>query len=510
MVGFKLKLITTISTTLLLVNSLVICAQEDPLSGLDDYIKKGMSQWQVPGIAVAVVKDNEVVLSKGYGTRTVGKNQPVDKNTLFAIASTTKLFTASALTVLVGEGKIDWDDRLITRLPGFQVKDDYTTTHATIRDALSHRTGVQNIGVTWALNPSRSRKDLLGLMKHLPSVQGFRSGFHYNNDMYLAAGEIIPEITGVSWDDFIKDRFFKPLGMKNSNTHINDFGRNKNIATPHTVSEGKTVTIPYFDCSPLGGACSINSSAEDMAQWLRFQLNNGKVGDQVIIQEEAINETRRMHNGLSEDTEKITKEMGYGGQFNGYGLGVALYEIGGDKVYHHGGRIAGMVSSLLFVPELKLGIVVLSNTRRFYAHSLTNWIFDRYRNAEKTDWSTSLMKYMDTNVMAGKEKIEHLKRNAVANTRPSLPLIHYAGTYSNELAGDLIITAKEDELSYTLAETGGGLMTHLHFDIFMASTTVFSKETGGTPAQFNLGVDGQVKAITMDYYGTALTYVRND
>ena len=510
MIRSKLKPMTLLPTLFLLITSLATYAQEDPLSGLDDYVKKSMRQWQVPGVAIAIVKDDTVILAKGYGTRTVGENQPVDEKTLFAIGSNTKLFTASALAVLVGEGKIDWNDRLATRLPGFQVGSDLVTTHGTLRDALSHRTGVQNIGLTWRLNPSRSRQALLKRMRYLPSKQDFRSGFHYSNDMFLVAGEIIPEVSGVSWDDFIKKRFFKPLGMKNSNTSIKEFGRYKNIATPHMLSNNKTVTVPYFNVDPVAPAGSINSSAADMAQWLRFQLNNGKVGDQVVVQEEALNETRRLHNSLSVDIEALAKEFGLGCRFSGYGLGVVLCEIGGYKVYSHGGRIDGMVSSMLFVPELKLGVVVLSNIGTLYAYSLRSWILDRYIGAEYTDWSDSFLKSQNTPKQAGKENIHRLKENATENTEPSLPLASYAGTYTNELAGNLIITVEDNRLSYRLAETGRGSMSHLHFDTFIARLTepLLEAEMGEKAAQFHLNIDGSVKSIVMSFYDTPLTYLR--
>ena len=298
--------------------------------------------------------------------------------------------------------------------------------------------------------------------------------------------------------------------MKNSNTSIKEFGRYKNIAAPHMLSNNKTVTVPYFNVDPVAPAGSINSSAADMAQWLRFQLNNGKVGDQVIVQEEALNETRRLHNSLSVDLDTLAKEFGLGCRFSGYGLGVVLCEIGGYKVYSHGGRIDGMVSSTLFVPELKLGVVVLSNIGTLYAYSLRSWILDRYIGAEYTDWSDSFLKSQNTSKQAGKENIHRLKENATENTEPSLPLASYAGTYTNELAGNLIITVEDNRLSYRLAETGRGSMSHLHFDTFIARLTepLLEAEMGEKAAQFHLNIDGSVKSIVMSFYDTPLTYLR--
>ena len=504
----QIKHVITTITVFLSVTIVAVQAQEDPLAGLDDYVKKGMEQWQVPGVAVAIVKDDKVVLSKGYGTRTLGKNQPVDENTLFAIASQTKTFTATALAMLAGEGKIDWDDRMFERLPGFQVGDELATSHTTIRDALSHRTGVMNHGgYTWHSNPSRSRKDLLELMKYLPNVHDFRSGFHYNNDMFIAAGEIIPEVTGMSWDDFISTRIFKPLGMKNSNTSVTKFGRNNNVATPHILLDDKVVTVPYHNVDNTGPAGSINSSAADMAQWIRFQLNNGKVNGQTIVSEDALNETRQIHNTVTDGHEELWASSGLGNQFHAYGLGVFIGEVSGYKIYHHSGAIDGMKFSMVFVPELALGIAVLSNISEWYPLALSGWMLARYTGDNETDWNEVLFNFVNSYTSSENEKIQSRKENAVSNTQPSLSLDQYAGTYVNELVGKFIITLNGSDFSYRQGEVVQGKINHLHFDTFLIEPTAPLQviQFGEKFMQFNLDLDGSVKSVTVSGYAADLT-----
>ncbi len=514
MIRIKVERIVMTVAILLFVSVFSVQAQENPLEDLDAYIEKSMKQWQVPGVAVAIVKDDKVVLAKGYGTRTYGKNEPVDENTLFAIGSQTKTFTATALAMLVGEGKLGWDDRMIERLPGFKVQDDVATSYATIRDALSHRSGVREIGEDWHMNPSLSRKEVLQTMKYLPPANDFRSGYHYSNKMFLAAGEIVPEVTGISWDDFIETRIFKVLGMKNSNTSITKFGFNNNVATPHIpmIDNDKAIIVPYHNIDSIGPAGSINSSAIDMAQWLRFQLNNGKLAEEVIVAEHALNETRQIHNTVTGANEGLFSGIGMGETT--HGLGVFINELEGYKVYQHAGAIDGHVSMSAFVPELDLGVVVLANLEDLYSMALLSWILNRYIGANEIDWTDALFEGMRSyNALKKEEKIQ-ARIKPVPNTKPSLLLSEYTGVYTNDALGELVITLEDDSLVFKQGEVVQGKLNHLHFDTFLAhiaepvrTAWILGEDK---PMQFHLGLSGTIKRISTAINGVDITYVKND
>ena len=494
-----LKIIVHMVLTAIFFSALPASAMENPLAGLDAYVKAAMEQQGVPGLAIAIVKDDKVVLAKGYGTRTVGKDQLVDENTVFAIGSQTKTFTATALAMLVGEGKINWDDLMLERLPGFQVGDALATSRTTIRDALSHRSGIEPGDITLRTRVNLGRKERLGLMKYLKLEQPFRAGFVYNNFMYLAAGEVIPAAIGVSWDDFVENRIFEPLGMKNSATDMARVGRNKNVATAHKKLGDHIIPISHPDYSGVAPAGSIVSTAVDMAQWLRFQLNNGKVGNRQLVSEEALVETRRTHAQLSDEYVAIMMASGLARNVTGYGLGIGITDSAGYKVLSHGGNTGGMKSYGAFIPELDLGVVVLANAGIEIALPLTAWIVDRYTGAKEVDWVSSYHKTLDE--LASKDgRLVSLKENSIKNTTPSLPLSHYAGVYTNDLVGKLVVLAKKDGLSFKLGGNITGTLDHLHFDTFLIEVTsplgTFTRDYNDGVMQFSLNTGGSIKSLT--------------
>lgn len=262
-------------------------ARQDPLEGLDQYITEAMRSWEVPGLAIAIVKDDRVLLAKGYGVRKLGDPAPVNEHTLFAIGSASKAFTAASIAMLVDEGKLKWDDPVTNYLPGFQLFDPYATRELTVRDLLCHRSGLERADLLW-YGSAFGREEILRRIRYLKPSWSFRSRFGYQNIMFLAAGQIIPAITGKSWDDFVKERLFAPLGMSSSNTSVRDLARSDNSATPHAKIEGKVEPIAWRNIDNVAPAGSINSSAADMAQWIRLNLNWGKFNDKQLISSGAI------------------------------------------------------------------------------------------------------------------------------------------------------------------------------------------------------------------------------
>lgn len=307
---------------------------EAALEGLDAYIEKARADWQMPGLSIVIVKDDKIVYAKGFGVRELGKPDKVDADTIFAMGSTTKAFTAAALGMLVDEKKIAWDGSVHDYMPAFEMDDPYVTRHATVRDLLSHRTGVVTNGLLW-YGSGFDRNEVIRRMRFQTESLGFRNQFQYQNEMFIAAGEIIPAVTGTSFDKFITGRIFEPLGMRRTNTSVTTLKGLDNVATPHAPSNGKMVPIPYRLIDNVGGAGVINSSARDMAQWVRLQLGGGTFEGKQLIAPATLAE---MHTG------QIVPRGGGSAtfKFSEYGLGWGVQEFRGQKVVQHSGGIDGM------------------------------------------------------------------------------------------------------------------------------------------------------------------------
>ncbi len=428
-----------------------------------------MQQWQVPGLAIAVVKDDKVVFAKGYGTRTAGKKEPVDKDTLFAIASMSKYITATSLAMLAAEGVISFDEPIVKYLPNFKVKDPLITQQVTIRDILSHRTGLQRADFAWGTRPSLTRKELLSLLQHLDTEKPFRDSYLYNNLLYMAAGEVIPAVTGDSWDTFVKRRIFSPLGMARSNTSIDDFSGVDNIASPHAVVEGELVSVPYLRVNSTGPAGSINSSVWDMAQWFRLQLNGGIVDGRELIPEKLLNNTRTVHNPLR-GSNRLEKENHnhFIDEFTKYGLGISVNESNPYLIYGHGGGLIGMSSFNVFVPEHNLGVVVHTNRANEMAYPLVGMVLNRYLgNETKGDMVDLFMIDRQAKALKGQREIASFPYNPLEEI-PSLEDASYGGVYVNDLMGKFVIEESvTGALEFYWGEIVRGELVHLNANTFV-------------------------------------------
>ena len=339
-----------------------------------------------PGAAVAIVKDHRVVFAKGFGVRSLQEGGKVDADTLFAIGSNTKAFTATAIGQLVQQGKISWDDPVLRWIPGFQMYDPLVTREITIRDLLCHRSGLGTF--TGDLTTFGSIYDRNANINHIRFIKptfDFRTGFGYSNLMFLVAGEIIPRVTSTSWDDFIQQQFFTPLGMKRSNTSFRELEKAANVATPHGLDQGKVVPIPHDNVDNIAPAGAINSSANDMAQWLLLQTGDGMHDGHRVVAPVVIAETRKPQN-LQPISDR-RKALNPWTHFSTYGLGWGLSDYQGRLVVSHTGGLNGMISMVAMLPEENLGVVVLTD---FDTHPLTAsvvyHVFDAYLGVDSRDW----------------------------------------------------------------------------------------------------------------------------
>ncbi|MBI4747231.1 MAG: serine hydrolase [Acidobacteria bacterium] len=440
----------------------------DPrLTEIDAYIAKAAQDWNVPGCAVAIVKDDKVVWAKGYGVRKMGESTPVDDHTLFAIASNSKAFTAATLAILVDEGKVKWDDPVTKYLPWFQMYTPYVTHEMTVRDLLCHRSGLATFSgdLLW-YETTYTSEEILRRVRYLKPTSSFRSQFGYQNNMFIAAGEIVRVVTGKSWSEFVTERILAPLGMTSTTTTVTAFKPGDNIAAPHNELDGAMRVIRYSNVDSGAAAAGLNSCVADMAEWLRLQLGRGKYQGKVIFSAKNSREMWTAHTlqPISEVAEKLNPTQ----HFSAYGLGWSLNDYQGRKVISHGGGLDGMISRTAMIPEENLGLVVLTNSETSLATIVSNKIFDVFLGAPQRDWSAEFLELTRRRKEVEKLETQHIEASRIPNTQPSLPLAKYAGKYSGPLYGNATITEENGQLVLRLipAPNFVGDLEHWHLDTF--------------------------------------------
>ena len=494
---------------LLLALPAAAAAQRPDLAALDRYIEQARTAWDVPGLAVAIVKDGRVVLAKGYGVREVGKPQPVDEHTLFAIASNSKAFTAAALATLVDAGKLGWDDRVRDHLPWFQLYDRYVTDELRIRDLLSHRSGLGTFSgdILWWGAPF-SAEEVVRRTRYLPQAGPFRASYHYNNLMFIAAGEVVRTASGQSWPAYVRQHLLAPLGMDETVLSVDSLVLRRNVASPHkrvfprdtaAGAAGVNRPLPWHDWDAMAAAGGIISSASDMAKWLDLQLRGGILpsGDTVFRPRQQLT-MWTVHTPIA--VSPASAELYPSMHFRGYGLGWSLHDYQGRKIVSHGGAYDGMYSQVLLVPEERLGVVVLTNSMTGIASGLANRIADAYLEVAAKDWSTILLERERASDQRERERRAAVVRQTVANTRPSLPLASYAGTYGGPLYGNVTVAQENGRLVLRMA---GGTdlvadLSHLQFDTFRVEWRREYAWFESGIAQFVLAPNGDVSELKLD------------
>jgi len=479
-----------------------VFAQAGPLQGLDAYIEGALRDWEVPGVGVAVIKDGEVVLARGYGLQDVNRGDPVDENTIFAIGSSTKAFVSAAIGMLVDEGLVDWEDPVIDHLPTFRLHDPYATREMRVRDLLIHSSGLSRGDRVWYATPY-SREEVVERVRHLQPSWSFRSRFGYQNIMYVVAGQLLTEVTGQSWDDFTAARIFDPLGMRRSSTSIRALEGLPNVATPHIHDDGRTRAIAWRNIDNAGPAGSINSSAREMAEWIRLHLGDGTHNGRELLSPQAV---RDMHSPYiviprTEENEEIQPET----NLNTYGLAWFIWDYHGHKVVEHGGAIDGMRAQVGMVPGEDLGYVVLSNIGgSTFPNAIVHRILDAYLAPESDkDWSAILLaREQEQRERAGERRTE-IESKRVEGTSPSRPLAEYVGTYRDVFHGDVVVRSGARGLELEYAGSLRANLEHWHFDTFQASWTDPGLAVGGSRAFviFRLDRDGGVESVDVDGIG---------
>lgn len=452
---------------LLLVFPIFVFAQslDDKLKEIDAYAEKTRQDWNVPGIAVAIVKDDKVVFAKGYGVRELGKPEKVDENTLFAIASNSKAFTTASLAILIDEKKLSWDDKVVKYLPEFQMYNPYVTSELTIRDLVSHRSGLDTFSgdLLW-YETNYNADEILRRVRFLKPKSSFRSQFGYQNLMFITAGKVIERVSGKTWSQFVSERILTPLGMSRTTTSVKNL--KDNYSMPHNESGGKLRVLHSGNVDGADAAAGLNSSVADVAKWLRLQLGRGNFEGKQIFSQQQLGEMWSPQTILR--INPFPAKDAPTRLFSAYGLGWFLNDYLGRKVVSHGGGLDGMISQTAMMPEENLGLVVLTNSETGVNTIVQNKIFDVFLDAPKRDWSAERLERAKQTKIKQAEEDAKLVAARVANTKLSLSLKDYAGNYVDQLYGDATVAEENGKLVLRFVQSPNFVadLEHWHYDTF--------------------------------------------
>lgn len=490
---YTIRSLLTLIATLLTAGLLQAQTTPPPeLRHIESFIERGMKDWQIPGLSIAVVKDDSLVWARGFGVRRLGSDAPVDENTLFNVASVSKAFTAAALAVLVDEGRIDWDDPVVDYIPNFQLYDPYVTQNTTIRDLLSHRVGIGRLtGNRLRWISEREREEQIRRIRHLGPEKPFRSGYVYSNVLYMVAGEIIPAVTGMSWEEFVVRRIFEPLGMRRSFTSIDKLDEGGNVAFPHQEIDGVVVEIPRRSFDAVGPAASVHTSAREIANWMRLHLGDAGVFEgERLLSRRVVAEMHRAQNVIRE---------GAFSHLASYGLGWRLSSYQGRRISQHGGAVDGMNTTLVLVPEENLGIFITTNAFNSFMNALAQQVMDAYFGAPERDWHQITFDAYNRRKARIQAQRDSIHAARVPGTTTSLPLERFAGTFYDDLYADAEVALEDGRLVLRL--WGDDLqvadLEHWHYDTFRAIWR--NRAMREEFVWFTRGPSGEIEALHIDW-----------
>jgi CubicO group peptidase (beta-lactamase class C family) len=466
---------------------------------IDATVGRAMKAFRVPGMAVGIIKDGKLVYAKGFGVRELGQPAKVDADTLFQIGSNTKAFTVAALALLVDEGKIHWDDKVIDYLPQFRMQDPYVTREFTIRDLLTHRSGLGMGAGDLMFFPATdlSRDEVIHGLRYLTPVSGFRSKFDYDNLLYMVAGQIIPAVTGKSWEDFVTQRILDPLQMRPCAASYDRIADRSDVAAPHVVIEGELKAVPVLNMDAIGPAGTINCSINGMAKWLETQLAAGKTptGQQLFTAERG-EEMWTMNTIMPVNPLFATM---YRTHFDGYALGWGVQDVLGYKKVAHTGGVLGSVTWVAMIPELQLGVLVFTNQESGIAMEVVgDQILDAYLKAPRRDWVEIGSTYGAKRDAAAKTVEDAAAKVAGSSGSPSLALDAYAGTYRDPWRGDATVRRENDKLILKISRTKSleGPLTPYSGNIFIVHWNDRSLNADAY-VRFDQGYDAKITDMTM-------------
>lgn len=419
------------------------------VASLETTIQKEMQAWSIPALAIGLIQNDQVVLNKGFGMLSQDSTEPVDDQTLFAIGSNTKAFTAAALGLLVDEGKLAWDDPVSKYLPTYGLSDPLASQMVTVRDLLCHRAGLG----TWSgdlisYGSIYTREEVLGKIRYIPAAYPFRSGYGYCNLNFLAAGMIIPVVSGLEWDEFLRERIFAPVGMNRTFTGLKAAGGDPNVARPHELVGSEVRQVTARDITNHGPAGSMYSCTSDLLRWLQLQLNDGMIDGRQVLSAAYVAESRQPNTPIRMDD--AMRKLNPFRNFQAYGLGWFLMDYRGVQVVFHTGGVDGMLSLVGMIPSLKLGVTVLTNKLPNYLYNaLFYQIIDAFLDAPERDWNAIYHEFADEQDRKEKEKLS--KAEEQRSGKPLSQLIEsYCGRFVSDVYGNAEIRLIDGSLQISL------------------------------------------------------------
>jgi len=455
--------------------------------GLDAFVARVLQEFQAPGASIAVVRDGRTVLAKGYGVRRLGSPEPVTERTLFQIASNSKAFTSGALAILAAEGRLAWNDRVVDRLAWFQLSDPYVTREMTVLDLLVHRSGLSlGAGDLLWFHSNYSREEIVRRLRWVPLANSFRSTYNYDNVLYAAAGFVVQAVSERTWEEFVRERIFAPLQMTASLTGVADL-RPGDVAAPHGMVEGRLQVVPLDTADALGPGGSIVSNAVDMAAWVRVQLDSGRVDAGHRLWGPA--QTAELWTG------RITTSPPRGANLAMYALGWNVYDFRGYKIVTHTGGLAGMISRVMLIPQLRTGFVILTNAESSAMGVLTNYLRDFFAGAPLADYVAQFKRSEgEFDEAAFQARLDSTRNRA---SRPALPLAGYAGTYRDAWYGDVTLAEEQGHLAIRFgpAPTFTGDLEHWQYETFRVRWR--TRNIPDAWVTFSLNQDGTIERMTM-------------
>jgi CubicO group peptidase (beta-lactamase class C family) len=469
------------------------------LEGFEGFAEKAIKDWQVPGLAIAIVCDEEVVFTRGFGMRDIESELPVTTKTLFAIGSCTKAFTTFIMGILFDEGKIDWDSPVTEYIPEFRLYDPIATDLITSRDLVTHRSGLPRHDFTWYNNSKDTREDVVRHLRYLQPSAELREKYQYNNLMFLTAGYLVERVTDQTWEETVRESIFEPLGMNNSNFSVFESQKSGDYALPYEEENDQLVHIPFRQIDLIGPAGSINSNVEDMSKWLLVHLNNGKYKEEQLITPVSLADIHSPHMtmGVSQSRPEISQ--------GSYGLGWVVDTYRGHLRIHHGGGIDGFTTQVVLFPNDNVGMVIIANVSGTgLLSALKNYAADLVLELEPTDW------YDD--ILEKRRKGQEIREEAQAKktivrkkgTQPAHKLAEYMGEYEHPGYGLLAVNKVGKHLEFTFNNITTPL-EHWHYEVFNAKKgaddafkdmkIMFQDDMKGNVAAFEIALEPSVENI---------------
>jgi CubicO group peptidase (beta-lactamase class C family) len=457
------------------------------MESLERFVSEQRELWNMPGCAVGVGRGEKLVWKAGFGTCELGTQRAVTPETLFPIGSTTKSFTAAAVAALVDDGIVQWDRPVREYIPEFAMSDPVGTERVTVRDLLSHRTGIPRHEFVWLGHPDRSRADLVRRLRYLAHNKDIRQAFQYSNLGYVTVGHLIEAVSGSTWEAFLGDRLLKPLGMDRSNFSVDETQNTDDFSQPHELRDGNVVRVPFRDMRQIGPAGGIVSCIDDMVVYLRAQL--GIAGNDVVSHD-ALAETQAPQITVPED-RTFPESTRFA-----YGLGWLVGQYRGHRIVEHNGGVDGFLTDCLFLPDDGIGVVVLTNLWSAMGKPVAYRAFDELLGLDPIDWSTRLKTQWDAVFEAIRTK--RRERPRVENAPLLRELEAYAGEYEHPGYGRFSVAVEDGRLVPTFGALPLSL-THRHFDVFDMDLLELASEPFSAPVAFLTGSDGDVVALTVEF-----------